>query len=116
VPRATDFEFAFHITKDPHGRKKLPDKLAEFLAGWESFAVNLREASCCQCRCPVEVLFDRQGKIYLDAGFDKFDRAHNLEVGCLLLCHYEGDDDMCVNVFEDSCCRRHYHNDDSGDG
>jgi hypothetical protein len=62
------------------------------------------------------VLFDREGKIYLDAVFDKFTRAHNLEVGCLLVCRYEGDDDMSGNVYDDSVYRRHYHIDNPDDG
>jgi hypothetical protein len=31
-------------------------------------------------------LFDGEAKMYLDNGFEKFARAHNLEVRCLLLC------------------------------
>jgi hypothetical protein len=109
------FEFVVQITEDPLGRKKLPNKFAEFLAGWKTASVNLREDSCGQCRWPVEVLFDGQGKMYLDTGFEKFARIHGLEVGCLLLCRYEGDCNMSVSVFNDSCCHRHYHIDDLGE-
>jgi hypothetical protein len=38
-----DFEFVIHITKNPFGRKKLPDKFAEFLAAREPVDVHLRE-------------------------------------------------------------------------
>jgi hypothetical protein len=89
----------------PIGRKKVHDKFAEFLAGQESASVNLGEDSCSECWWPVEVMFDGEGKIYLDAIFEKFARAHSLEVGCLLLCCYEGDGDMSVSVYDDSCCR-----------
>ncbi|KAM0899137.1 hypothetical protein ACQ4PT_021444 [Festuca glaucescens] len=78
--------------------------------------MNLREASCGQWQWPVEVLFDRQRKMYLDAGFEKFFRTNSLEVGCLLVYRYEGNDDMHVSVFDDSSCRRHYHSDDSDEG
>jgi hypothetical protein len=37
------FEFVIHITKNPFGRKKLPDKFAEFLAAREPVDVHLRE-------------------------------------------------------------------------
>jgi hypothetical protein len=63
----------------------------------------------------VEVLFDGQGKIYLDTGFDKFTRDHSVEVGCLLHFIYEGEgkENMSFRVFDESSCRRHYHGDDS---
>ncbi|KAK1613061.1 hypothetical protein QYE76_036734 [Lolium multiflorum] len=51
---------------------------------------------------PVDVLFDGQGYMYLDTGFDKFARDHNLKVGCLLHFLYEGDGDMSIRVFDDS--------------
>jgi hypothetical protein len=80
------FDFVVHITEDPFDRKRLQNNFAEFLACRVSAGVNLREASCGFCRWPVDVLFDQQGKMYLDAGFEKFARAHNLEARCLLLC------------------------------
>jgi hypothetical protein len=39
--------------------------------------------------------------MYLDANFEKFARARSLEVGCLLLCLYEGNGDMSVSVYDD---------------
>jgi hypothetical protein len=66
-------------------------------------------------RWPVDVLFDKQGKMYLDAGLKMCARTHNLEVGYLLHYLYEGDGDMTVRVFDDSSCRRHCRNDDSAE-
>jgi hypothetical protein len=43
------FEFVFLINDDPLGKKKLPDKFAEFLAVRELAGVNLREASSDFC-------------------------------------------------------------------
>jgi hypothetical protein len=43
------FEFGVHITEDPLGRMRLPDKFTEFLAA----EVHLREASCSVCGWPV---------------------------------------------------------------
>jgi hypothetical protein len=65
--------------------------------------VNLREVSYGSCRWPVEVLFDGQGKMYVDAGFEKFAAPTSRRSDrCLLHCLYEGDGDMCVTVFDDS--------------
>ncbi|XP_051230192.1 B3 domain-containing protein Os03g0212300-like [Lolium perenne] len=109
------FEFVVHITEDPHSKKRVSDKFAEFLAGREPAEVHLREASCGFCHWPVEVLFEGQGSMYLNRGFDKFSREHNLEVECLLHLFYEADAEMNIKVFDESSCRRHYHDDDSGD-
>ena len=109
------FEFVVHITTDPFGRKKLPDKFAEFLDGREPAEVYLREASCGFCRWTVEVWFDGQGKIFLSSGWEDFAREHNIEVGCLVQFSYEGDGNMVVKVFDDGdseSCRVHHHGDD----
>jgi hypothetical protein len=58
-------------------------------------------------------MFDGQVKMYLNAGFEKFARAHNLKVGCMMHCLYKGDGNMSFMVFDYSSCRRHYHSDDS---
>jgi hypothetical protein len=106
------FEFVVHITEDHLGRKRLPDKFAEFLSGWEPAAVNLREVSCHQCRWPTEVLFDGQGKMYLSIGFA---RAHNLEVGCMCSAATKAMETCASVCSTNSSCRSHYHNDDSGE-
>jgi hypothetical protein len=54
--------------------------------------------------------------MYLNANFEKFARTHNVEVGCLLLCRYEGDGDMSVGVFDDSSYCMPYRNDNSDGG
>jgi hypothetical protein len=64
--------------------------------------VKLREVSYGFCRWPVEVLFELQGNMYLDTGFEKFARADSLEVGCLLHLLSEGDGVMSDRVFDDS--------------
>ncbi|KAK1604110.1 hypothetical protein QYE76_027783 [Lolium multiflorum] len=48
----------------------LPDKFAEFIAGNEPAALHLREAGCDCCRWPVDVLFDRRGKMYFHTGWE----------------------------------------------
>jgi hypothetical protein len=44
------------------------------------------------------VLFDGEGKMYLDAGFEKFACPHSLEVGWLQLCGYEDYGDISIGV------------------
>jgi hypothetical protein len=66
------FECVVYITEEPLDRKKILDKFTEFLAGRESAYINRREDNCNECRWPVEILFDLQGKMYLDGGFKKF--------------------------------------------
>jgi hypothetical protein len=47
--------------------------------------------------------------------WDKFTRAYNLEVGCLLTFLYQGDDKMISKVFDKTSCCKHYHTDESGE-
>jgi hypothetical protein len=54
-------------------------------------------------------MFDGQGTMYLDSGFKKFARIHNLVVRCLLHFLYEGEDDVSVRVLDDLSRCRHYH-------
>nr|XP_051211686.1 B3 domain-containing protein Os03g0212300-like [Lolium perenne] len=58
----------------------------------------------------MDVLFDGRDKLYLDIGWEKFARYHDLEFGCVLTFSYLGDADMSVKVF-DKRCRRYYHDD-----
>ncbi|XP_051229171.1 B3 domain-containing protein Os03g0212300-like [Lolium perenne] len=90
------FEFILCIDENPLGIKLLPDKFAEFVDGTEPAELQLRE-----------------GKMYMHTGWDKFARAHNLEVGCLLTFLYKGDGEMIIKVFDKISCRRYYHTDES---
>ncbi|KAK1643269.1 hypothetical protein QYE76_061074 [Lolium multiflorum] len=87
------------------GIQRVPEKLAEFVAGKEPDALSLWEASCGFCRWPVDVLFDGRGMTYL----------HDLQAGCVLNFCYQGSEEMSVKVFNDTSCRRHYHSDDDED-
>jgi hypothetical protein len=40
------------------------------------------------------------GHLYLHTGWEKFARAHNLEVGCFLNFLYKGEGELSVKVFE----------------
>ncbi|KAK1650311.1 hypothetical protein QYE76_068116 [Lolium multiflorum] len=45
-------------------------------------------------------------------GWEKFARFHDLQAGCVLTFPYQGDEEMNVNVFDNTSCHQHYHNDD----
>jgi hypothetical protein len=82
------------------------------LDGQEPREVTLREASGGRHLWDVEVLFDGEGRMYLDRGWERFARAHDLGLGNFLVFSYDGDAVLTVTVFDGSMCRRHYHDDD----
>jgi hypothetical protein len=43
------------------------------------------------------------------------EREKKKEVGCLLHCLYEDDDNVSIRVFDESSCCTHYHGDDSSE-
>ncbi|KAK1626306.1 hypothetical protein QYE76_000621 [Lolium multiflorum] len=53
----------------------------------------------------VEVLFDGQGRMYLDKGWEKFAIAHGVDFGWFVHFKYEGDDVLTVKVFDGTMCR-----------
>ena len=103
------FEFVLRIKDDPAGMKKLPDKFLDFLDGEELIGLHLKEAGCNICSWQVDVLEDGRGKLYMHIGWEEFARVHNLTVGCVLTFIYEGDGQMSVKIFDDTCCRRRYN-------
>jgi hypothetical protein len=60
----------------------------------------------------MEVLFDGQGRMYLDKGWENFTIAHGVDFGCFLHFKYEGDDVLTVKVFDGTMCRKYYYTDD----
>ncbi|KAK1652124.1 hypothetical protein QYE76_069929 [Lolium multiflorum] len=111
-PDLLDFEFFVIIFQNPWEKLKLPDKFAKLLDGQEPREVTLREASGGRHLWNVEVLFDGEGRMYLDRGWERFARAHDLGLGNFLVFSYDGDAVLTVKVFDGSMCRRHYHDDD----
>ncbi|KAK1616800.1 hypothetical protein QYE76_022317 [Lolium multiflorum] len=91
---------------------KLPNKFADYLHGQEPAKVYLRAADCGPRLWTVEVLFDGQGRMYLDKGWEKFAIAHGVDFGWFLHFKYEGDDVLTVKVFDGTMCRRYYYSDD----
>ncbi|KAK1692606.1 hypothetical protein QYE76_009303 [Lolium multiflorum] len=91
---------------------ELPKKFADYLDGKEPAKVYLRAADCGPRLWTVEVLFDGQGRMYLDKGWEKFAIAHGVDFGCYVHFKYEGDDVLTVKVFDGTMCRRYYYSDD----
>jgi hypothetical protein len=90
----------------------LPKKFADYLDGQEPAKVYLRAADCGPRLWTVEVLFDGQGRMYLDKGWEKFAIAHGVDFGWFVHFKYEGDDVLTVKVFDGTMCRRYYYSDD----
>ncbi|KAK1607505.1 hypothetical protein QYE76_031178 [Lolium multiflorum] len=88
-----------------------PKKFADYLDGKEPAKVYLR-ADCGPRLWTVEVLFDGQGRMYLDKGWEKFAIAHGVDFGWFVHFKYEGDDVLTVKVFDGTMCRRYYYSDD----
>ncbi|KAK1608587.1 hypothetical protein QYE76_032260 [Lolium multiflorum] len=91
---------------------ELPKKFEDYLDGKEPAKVYLRAADCGPRLWTVEVLFDGQGRMYLDKGWEKFAIAHGVDFGWFVHFKYEGDDVLTVKVFDGTMCRRYYYSDD----
>ncbi|KAK1630797.1 hypothetical protein QYE76_005112 [Lolium multiflorum] len=94
------------------GSVRTPKKFADYLDGKEPAKVYLRAADCGPRLWTVEVLFDGQGRMYLDKGWEKFAIAHGVDFGWFVHFKYEGDDVLTVKVFDGTMCRRYYYSDD----
>jgi hypothetical protein len=90
----------------------LPQKFADYLDGQEPAKVYLRAADCGPHLWTVEVLFDGQGRMYLDKGWENFAITHGVDFGYILHFKYEGDDVLTVKVFDVTLCRKYYYTDD----
>ncbi|KAK1648477.1 hypothetical protein QYE76_066282 [Lolium multiflorum] len=108
-------EFFIVVYEDPLVKKvctRTSKKFADYLDGQEPAKVYMRAADCGPRLWTVEVLFDGQGRMYLDKGWEKFAIAHGVDFGCYVHFKYEGDDVLTVKVFDGTMCRRYYYSDD----
>ncbi|KAK1680513.1 hypothetical protein QYE76_041361 [Lolium multiflorum] len=97
-------EFFIVVYEDPLVKKvRTPKKIADYLDGKEPAKVYLRAADCGPRLWTVEVLFDGQGRMYLDKGWEKFAIAHGVDG--FVHFKYEGDDVLTVKVFDGTMCR-----------
>ena len=60
----------------------------------------------------VEVVFDADGRMYLDRGWKQFVRAYDLGIGYFLVFRYDDNATFAVKVFDTTMCRRRYQDDD----
>ncbi|KAE8798770.1 B3 domain-containing protein [Hordeum vulgare] len=63
----------------------------------------------------VEVVFDADGRMYLDRGWEQFVRADDLGIGYFLVFRYDGNATFAVKVFDTTMCRRRYQDNDDAD-
>jgi hypothetical protein len=59
----------------------LPQKFAAYLDGQEPAKVYLQAANYGPHLWTMEVLFDRQGRMYLDKGWENFAVVHGVDFG-----------------------------------
>ncbi|KAK1628575.1 hypothetical protein QYE76_002890 [Lolium multiflorum] len=104
-------EFFIVINEDPLAKNALPKKFAGYLDGQEAAKVYLQTADCGPRFWTVGVLFDEQGRMYLDKGWENYAIAHGVDFGCFLHFKYEGDD-VTVKVFDGTMSRKYYYTDD----
>ncbi|KAE8777650.1 B3 domain-containing protein [Hordeum vulgare] len=65
----------------------------------------------------VEVVFDADGRMYLDRGWMQFVRAYDLGIRYFLVFRYDGKATFAVKVFDTTMCwRRYQDDDDAGNG
>ncbi|KAE8773012.1 B3 domain-containing protein [Hordeum vulgare] len=65
----------------------------------------------------MEVVFNADGRMYLDRGWKLFVRANDLGIGYFLVFRYDGNATFAVKVFDTTMCwRRYQDDDDSGNG
>ncbi|KAK1626495.1 hypothetical protein QYE76_000810 [Lolium multiflorum] len=103
-------EFFIVVYEDPLVKKvRTPKKFADYLDGQEPAKVYLRAADCGPRLWTVEVLFDGQGRMYLDKGWENFAIAHGVDFGCFVHFKYEGDDVLTMKVFDGTMCRKYYY-------
>jgi hypothetical protein len=58
----------------------------------------------------VKVMFDGEGKMFLNNGWRRFAHTHAIKVRHFVVFKYDGHDILTVKVFDETMCRRHYHN------
>ena len=82
--------------------QRLPDKFARLLDGHEPREVTLREAGGGRRRLwDVEAVFDGEGHMYLERGWEQFARVHDdLELGHFLVFRYDRNAVLTVKVFD----------------
>ncbi|KAE8782948.1 B3 domain-containing protein [Hordeum vulgare] len=108
----------FMIILEKSSRLVLPHNFVKMLDGHRPQNMKLRQAgNGLRKLWDVEVVFDADGRMYLDHGWKQFVRAYDLGIGYFLVFRYDGNATFTVEVFDTTMCRRRYQDDDdAGNG
>ncbi|KAE8788843.1 b3 domain-containing protein [Hordeum vulgare] len=88
-------EFFMIILEKSSNRQVLPDNFVKMLDGHRPQNMKLRQTgNGLRKLCPVEIVFDTDGSIYLDRGWKQFVRAYDLRHGYFLVFRYDGKPQM----------------------
>ncbi|KAE8795492.1 B3 domain-containing protein [Hordeum vulgare] len=103
----------FTVILEKSSRLVLPHNFVKMLVGHRPQNMKLRQAgNGLRKLWDVEVVFDADGRMYLDRGWKQFVRAYDLGIGYFLVFRYDGNATFAVKVFDTTMCRRRYQDDD----
>ncbi|KAE8811567.1 B3 domain-containing protein [Hordeum vulgare] len=107
-------EFFMIILEKSSSRQVLSDNFVKMLDGHRPQNMKLRQAhNGLRKLWDVDVVFDTDGRMYLDRGWKQFVRAYDLRHGYFLVFRYDGNATLAVKVFDTTMCRRRYQDDDN---
>ncbi|KAE8793858.1 B3 domain-containing protein [Hordeum vulgare] len=108
----------FTVILEKSSRLVLPHNFVKMLDGHRPQNKKLRHAGNGLLKLwDVEVVFDADGRMYLDRGWKQFVRAYDLGIRYFLVFRYDGNATFAVKVFDTIMCRRRYQDDDdAGNG
>ncbi|KAE8774796.1 B3 domain-containing protein [Hordeum vulgare] len=108
----------FTVILEKSSRLVLPHNFVKMLDGHRPQNMKLRQAgNGLRKLWDVEVVFDADGRMYLDRGWKQFVRAYDLGIGYFLVFRYDGNATFAMKVFDTTMCGRRYQDDDdAGNG
>ncbi|KAE8806851.1 B3 domain-containing protein [Hordeum vulgare] len=106
----------FTVILEKSSRLLLPHNFVNMLDGHRPQNMKLRQAgNGLRKLWDVEVVFDADGRMYLDHGWKQFVRAYDLGIAYFLVFMYVDNATFAVKVFDTTICQRRYQdNDDAG--
>ncbi|KAE8820437.1 B3 domain-containing protein [Hordeum vulgare] len=103
----------FTVILEKSSRMVLLHNFVKMLDGHRPQNMKLRQAgNGIRKLWHVEVVFDTDGRMYLDRGWKHFVRAYDLGIGYFIVLRYDGNATFTVKVFDTTMCRRRYQDDD----
>ncbi|KAE8769946.1 B3 domain-containing protein [Hordeum vulgare] len=108
----------FTVILEKSSRLVLPHNFVKMLDGHRPRNMKLRQAgNGLRKLWDVEVVFDADGRMYLDRGWKQFVRAYDLGIGYFLVFRYDRNTMFAMKMFDTTMCRRRYQDDDdAGNG